>query len=574
MVRWEIKVRLGSPPDSGDPLSRTRRQAPVYCEGSLLPVPQSRSISGLTAVLVIALGAAIGDRFGEDLGRLGGVAVGPAAYNESERFERALDLIATNLPDPVDSADAVYKGAIPGMLAVLDPHSQFFDPKAFNSLREEQRGSYAGVGMQIRSFRSQTIVDFPFPNTPAFQRGIRPGDVIKKIDDRPASELDVEGVADAVRGREGSTVHLTLARQGVESEIEVDLVRANIPRPTIPLAFEIEPGIGYVKITSFGETTANELDLALESLGEKDLSGMILDLRDNSGGLLTAGVHVAGRFLDEGAKVVSHSGRRSRSRDYESREGRRGPLYPMTVLVNCRSASASEIVAGALQDHDRALVAGAGTFGKGLVQSVFEMPQDTGMVLTTARYYTPSGRLIQRSYDDADLVRYYADPCSEGYEPEPNEVKLTDAGRRVYGGAGITPDVPLAGADLDDFQGQLVASRSFERFAASILDEIGPGWDPDDEDYQRFERFVQSESIIVEDGEFTRQRGFIRRMLRTAAYTAAFDVDQGARVNATLDPDVLQAVSLLSDAARLIESAEARALASQTAGERPAVAVP
>jgi len=538
-------------------------------------VSSSRSISGLTAVLVIGLGAAVGDRFGEQLGRFGGVSIGPAAYTEAERFQRTLDIIAENLSDPVDRADSVYEGAVPGMLTVLDPHSQFFDPKDFTALREEQRGSYAGVGMQIRSFREQTIVDFPFPNTPAFQRGIRPGDVIERIDDQTTEDLSVEQVADAVRGPEGSTVHLTLTRQNLESSIEVDLVRANIPRPTIPLAFEIEPGIGYVKITSFGETTSNELDLALDSLDEERLSGMILDLRDNSGGLLTAGVHVAGRFLDQGATVVSHRGRRSSERKYSAQEGRRGPLYPMTVLVNCRSASASEIVAGALQDHDRALVAGAGTFGKGLVQSVFEMPQDTGMVLTTARYYTPSGRLIQRSYEDADLVRYYADPCSDGYTPEPNEVKLTDSGRRVYGGAGITPDVPLVGSKLDAFQTNLVGSRTFERFAATIIDEILPGWDPDDDVFERFERFVQAGSLTVEEGEFTRQRGFIRRMLRTAAYTAAFDVDQGARVNATLDPDVLQAVSLLSDAANLIQTAEERKLARQSSRtDAPAVAAP
>ena len=570
-----VKVQLTLRSPSGNHPGPCLLPPSLYCGSLLLLVSSSRSISGLTAVLVIGLGAAVGDRFGDQLGRFGGVAVGPAAYTETERFERALDVIAQNLADPFDPAESVYEGAVPGMLTVLDPHSQFFDPKDFSALREEQRGSYAGVGMQIRSFRERTIVDFPFPNTPAFQRGIRPGDVIQKIDDIPTADLDVEQVADAVRGPEGSTVHLTLARQGLESEIEVDLVRASIPRPTIPLAFEIEPGIGYVKITSFGETTSNELDLALESLDEQNLSGMILDLRDNSGGLLTAGVHVAGRFLDEGARVVSHRGRRSSERAYSTQEGRRGRLYPMTVLVNCRSASASEIVAGALQDHDRALVAGAGTFGKGLVQSVFEMPQDTGMVLTTARYYTPSGRLIQRSYEDADLIRYYADPCSEGYEPEPNEVKLTDAGRRVYGGAGITPDVPLVGSKLDGFQANLVGARAFDRFAATIIDEILPGWDPDDEVFDRFERFVQGESISVAEGEFTRQRGFIRRMLRTAAYTAAFDVDQGARVNATLDPDVLQAVSLLSDAANLIQTAEERKLARQTsqAGD-PAVAAP
>ena len=486
--------------------------------------------SALEATVVIAMCAAIGGSLGPQLLQLGGVSPYLTANTETERFEAALRVVAESAAEPVDVEDAVYDGAIPGMLGLLDPHSQFFDPDDFERLREEQRGSYAGVGMQIRSFRGHTIVDFPFPNTPAFDAGLRPGDSIDRIDGVPTSGYTVEQVADSVRGRVGTTVQLSVSREESEQQLDVEVRRARIDRPTVPLAFALQPGLGYVKITSFGETTANEIDDALSALEAGGLSGLVLDLRDNNGGLLNAGVHVAGRFLDRGAVVVAHRGRNSAERLYRSKSGRSGSKYPMTVLVNCRSASAAEIVAGALQDHDRALIVGENTFGKGLVQSVFQSPRSTGVVLTTARYYTPSGRLIQRPYDSGDLAQYYAGPCSDDFAPEPNEVKLTDAGRPVYGGAGITPDVRLPDEQYDDFQSFLINARAVERFASRIADEVTEGWEPDDSVYERFQQFVQNERLTVEADAFARHHGFIRRMLMTASYTAAFNVDEGARV--------------------------------------------
>ena len=515
----------------------------------------------LLPVVLVAASAWIGGQYGETLGRLGRVAGRAQTADQTERFRDALSVVVSRLAEPPDIEDAVYKGAIPGMLARLDPHSQFYDPEQFARLREEQQGSYAGVGMQIREFRDDTIVDFPFPGTPAFRAGVKPGDVIETIDGISTDGYSVEDVARDVRGERGTTVRLGLERG--ESRFAVDLLRDNIPRPTVPLAFELEPGLAYIKITSFGETTADELDEALENLESDSLRGLVLDLRDNHGGLLTAGVHVAGRFLPAGSPVVSHHGVNSPKRRYDVQYGSGGRVYPMIVLVNCRSASASEIVAGALQDHDRALVVGANTFGKGLVQSVYPTPDNTAVVLTTAQYYTPSGRLIQRDYDGVSAEEYYGDPCLEDFQPDRSDPRLTDSGRTVYGGGGVTPDIKIAPEPYDPVMRRLASARTFERFAQTLdLEAISPNWKPSDAHVEELLSLAAEDGVILADrSEIESRLPEIRRRLRTHVFTAAFDVDAGARVHAEADPQVLAAASKMALAAALLEQAKPGAVA-------------
>jgi carboxyl-terminal processing protease len=532
---------------------------------------QSRTLRPALILALVAGSAWIGGHYGDALGRLGRVAGRAQTAGQTARFQRAVEVIGGNLAEAPDIEDAVYKGAIPGMLARLDPHSQFYDPVQFERLREEQQGSYAGVGMQIREFRGQTIVDFPFPATPAFRAGIKPGDVILGIDGISTDGYTVEDVAHDVRGLQGTTVRLGLGRG--DGRLEIDLLRDSIPRPTIPLAFELGPGVGYLKITSFGETTADELDAVLNHLESRSLRGLVLDLRDNHGGLLTAGVHVAGRFLPEGAPVVSHRGIHSAERRYTVQFGSAGRVYPMAVLVNCRSASASEIVAGALQDHDRALVVGSNTFGKGLVQSVYPTPENTAVVLTTARYYTPSGRLIQRDYDGVAAEDYYGDPCSEDFQPERSDARLTGGGRTVYGGGGVTPDFVLPPEPVDLFLRQLVNARSFERFAETVdPSSVTEDWKPGGDTISAFLSFAALEGIFAEPDVLEADMPEIRRSLRTHVLTAAFDVDAGARVNAMSDPQVLAAASKLSVAATLLEQTKSDAVARNRPAAAPAVA--
>ena len=504
------------------------------------------------------LGALVGSHFSDSLSRAGRVVASEAISSEIAQFEAVVSAIETSSADASNLESAVMKGAIPQMLANLDPHSQFFEPTPFVRLREEQAGTYAGIGMQIAMFEGSPIVEHPFPGTPAFQAGVRPGDAIRTVDGQKTRGRTLDEVVDLVRGLRGTAVRLGLQRDGQRDLVEVDVIRDTIPRPTVPLAFMVKPGIGFIQISSFGETTADEFDEAVKKLNQAGLEGLVLDLRDNHGGLLTAGVHVAGQFLEEGALVVSHRGRASRERRYYADPSADNRAYPMTVLVDCRSASAAEIVAGALQDHDRALVVGANTFGKGLVQSVLQLPQSAGMVLTTARYYTPSGRLIQRHYDDVTLGEYYANPCSETFLPDQSEAHLTDAGRVVYSGSGITPDAPIDPELVGYFERDLMDVRAFERFANLLLREVGklpPHWDLDANALGRLRNFAAHLAVSTTDADFQRAKPFLRRKTKQAVYTAAVHVDEGAKADAELDPVVLRAVALLPKAAQLRQSA-------------------
>lgn len=525
--------------------------------GLRTPSPANGRAIG-TVALTVLLGALGGSQFSGSLSRVGRVVPSEDIGREIAEFESVVRAIEASSADAADLESAVMKGAIPQMLASLDPHSQFFEPTPFVRLREEQAGTYAGVGMQIAMFEGVPIIEHPFPGTPAFKAGVRPGDAIRTVDGQGTRGRTLDEVVELVRGLRGTAVRLGLERDGRGGLVEVDVIRDTIPRPTVPLAFLVKPGIGFIQITSFGETTADEFDAALKKLNETGLEGLVLDLRENHGGLLTAGVHVAGQFLDEGALVVSHRGRASRERRYYAEPRADNRTYPMTVLVDCRSASASEIVAGALQDHDRALVVGANTFGKGLVQSVLQLPQSAGMVLTTARYYTPSGRLIQRHYDDVTLGEYYANPCSETFQPDRSDAHLTDAGRVVYSGSGITPDAHIDPEMVGYFERDLLNVRAFDRFANRLLrdsDKLPPHWDLDAAALGRFRDFAAQLAVATTDEDFRRAEPFLRRKAKQAVYTAAVHVDEGARANAELDPAVLRAVDLLPKAAQLRRSA-------------------
>src|SRR5882762_4575546 len=315
-----------------------------------------------------------------------------------KQFTQVYQVVEDNYAEPVNADKAIYNGAIPGMLHALDPHSNFFDPKSYSLLREEQRGKYYGVGMTVGPRNNKVIVIFPFVGTPAYKAGIHPGDVIIAVDGKATDNMSTSDVADLLKGPKGTTVHITILREGVDKPMEFSLVRDEIPRNSVDLAFLIKPGVGYLHITGFQETTEREVAEALDKFG--DLKGLVLDLRQNPGGLLSEGVGVADKFLKKGQLIVSHHGRSSPEKRYTATHGNGGREYPMVVLVNKGTASAAEIVAGAIQDHDRGLIVGETTFGKGLVQTVYPLAENTGLALTTARYYTPSGRLIQRDYSN------------------------------------------------------------------------------------------------------------------------------------------------------------------------------
>ncbi len=273
---------------------------------------------------------------------LGGFVYGPQArataagsddaQDSVKSFTHVLSVVQRNYADPVDSDKAIYDGAIPGMLHVLDPHSNFFDPKQYALFREEQEGRYYGVGMVVAQRDNNTVVQSPFVNSPAYKAGIRPGDVILKVDGKTCTGLTTTEVAEMLKGAKGTAVHISLGREGWEKPIEVTVVRDEIPRPGVQFYEMVKPGIGYVRVSTFNETTDSDLTDALKQLDASKLDGLIIDLRNNGGGLLNQAVGMAGMFLDKNELVVSHRGRSSPERPYYSNPGNQGLEVPLIVL--------------------------------------------------------------------------------------------------------------------------------------------------------------------------------------------------------------------------------------------------
>jgi len=481
--------------------------------------------------------------------------------DSAHALAQVYSVIEQNYAVKVDADKAIYDGAIPGMLRVLDPHSNFFDPKQYSALQEEQRGRYYGVGMQVGPRNNKVIVIAPFAGAPAYRAGIRPGDIIVSIDGKPTDNMTTSEVADKLKGPKGTTVHIAVMREGSTKPVEFAVMRDEIPRHSVDLHFVIRPGIGYLHISGFQETTDSETSQALEQLG--DLKGLVLDLRNNPGGLLSEGVGVADKFLRKGQVIVSHHGRNSPEKVYRAAHGSARD-YPIVVLVNHGTASAAEIVSGALQDHDRALIAGESTFGKGLVQTVYRLSENTGLALTTAKYYTPSGRLIQRDYSNVSLYDYYynrnADDNSiNGVKQDDanREVKLTDSGRTVYGGGGITPDVKIPVPKANKLQEELLRKYAFFNFSKHyfISHKIDKNFQVDDAVMAEFKKFLNDNKIAYTDKELADNNEWVRSSIKSELFVGAFGQQEGLRVQTEADPVVLKGLDLMPKAKELADNA-------------------
>src|ERR1700678_3765971 len=486
-----------------------------------------------------------------------------------KQFTDVYATIEDNYAEPVNPDKAIYNGAIPGMLHAVDPHSNFFDQKSYALMREDQRGKYYGVGMTVGPRNNQVIVIFPFVGTPAYKAGIHPGDVIIGVDGKSTENMSTGDVADLLKGPKGTTVHISISREGVEKPMEFTLIRDEIPRYSVDVHFMIKPGIGYLHVTGFNETTEEEVSKALDEMGP-DLKGLILDLRGNPGGLLSEGVGVADKFLKKGQLIVSHHGRASAEKRYVAQHGNGGRDYPLVVLVNRLTASAAEIVSGAIQDHDRGLIAGEVTFGKGLVQTVYPLSENTGLALTTAHYYTPSGRLIQRDYSNISLYDYYFErPDDSKNGTASREVKLTDSGRTVYGGGGITPDVKLDPIKSTPFQDSLLQHYAFFNFAKHYMVNHHPtkSFEVDDATMQDFRKFLDSEKIPFTEAELLQNNDWVRSSIKSEIFVNAFGQEEGLKVRAEADPEVLKALDLLPQAKQLAENA--RHVVAQRASAAP-----
>jgi carboxyl-terminal processing protease len=483
-------------------------------------------------------------------------------------FTRVYDVVEANYADPVDPDTTIYgppngyTGAIPGALRTLDPHSNFFDPRAFALLREDQEGKYYGVGMKIvarpgKMGKLVTYVDSPIPGSPAFRAGLRPGDIVAKVDGKPTEGLNTVQVAAMLKGPKGTQVHVTILREGYDQPLEIDITRDEISTRSVDDVFLIRHNIAYIHISKFDENTNDELSDALRKVSEKNLQGLVLDLRGNPGGLLQEAVDVSDHFLEKNQLIVYHSGRHSGEKRYLATHGDDGNEYPIVVLINRLTASAAEIVTGALQDHDRALVMGEPSFGKGLVQTVYQLSEHTGLALTTAHYYTPSGRLIQRQYENVSLYDYYYHP--EHTKPNHAEVRLTDGGREVYGGGGITPDVEFADPKLTPAQETLIQHSAFFNFGKYYLGvhkTIPRDFEVNDAVLDEFKQFLAKEKIALSDLNMTANLDFVKNRIRIQLVDLIFGETEADRINIANDPLVLKSLDSMPQAKELMAKAK------------------
>lgn len=532
----------------------------------------------IPAVAVVALGAlagaVAGDRTQGDFAK---------ADSFLKRYTEVLRLAVDHGPRNVPAADLVY-ASMDGMLALLDPHSNFLRPDAFANMRERQQGSFHGIGVIISMRGGKITVITPIEGTPAARLGLRAGDVIEAVDGAGTEGLDLDDVARRLRGPEGTSVRITVARPGIPEPLELTITRARVPTDSVRYAFLLDGGAAYVRIGDFTHTTGKEFVNAVKRLQEQGATRLLLDLRDNPGGIVDSAVEVASVALDPGQQVFSTKGRTADSfQDYRvSRDG----LHftgPVVVLVNRGSASAAEIVAGAIQDHDRGLVVGEPTFGKGVVQTIYPV-RDAGLALTTAKYYTPSGRCIQRDYDSYFTYVRHAEAADDGAGTAVEEPKvpngtayLTDSGRKVYGGGGILPDREVKLSQYSERIARLLGNSAFFQFAVAHLsdkpDKAGAAraFEPTEESLKQFRDQVVKAKWLSE-GEIdaaladATERRDIEIALRAEVLNAGVSLTEGYKALTAADDQIQAGLAAFDEAKSL--HARARALGSTEASRR------
>jgi carboxyl-terminal processing protease len=392
-----------------------------------------------------------------------------------------------------------------------------------------------------------------------------------KVDEKATDGLTTGEVADLLKGPKGTVVKITVAREGYAEPLVFTVTRDEIPRHSVDIAFLLKPGIGYIRLSGFNETTDREIAEGLKQLNASQLDGLIFDMRGNPGGLLNEAVAVGDMFLDKNQLIVSHHGRSSPNRPYYAVRGNQGVTVPLVILVNNNSASATEIVAGAVQDHDRGLIVGETTFGKGLVQTVTPLSENTGLALTTARYYTPSGRLIQRDYKSISLYEYHY----ERKVPEhPTEIKLTDSGRQVTGGGGITPDIVVAAPKINKLEESLFRADvfipvetgvgGFTRYYLGSKPTITKQFEVDDAVMKSFREYLTKHNVHYTEPEMAENQDWIKRKIKQEIFMSAFGQQEGFKVLLEADPQVQKAVDSIPQARALYQNA--RKIVAQRTG--------
>ncbi|HKQ80087.1 MAG TPA: S41 family peptidase [Blastocatellia bacterium] len=505
-----------------------------------------------------------------------------AAWDRLVRdYVGALDLIREKYVEEVEYENLTTT-AIQGMLRTLDPHSNYYDRKSFEEMRMEQRSQYYGIGASIQERHRGVYIIETFKDTPAAQAGLRYGDQIIAIDGKSSESLNSDQVRDKLRGELGTEVKVTVRRATRPEPITLTLERAAVDLPSISGYYMVKPGVGYIALSrGFHSTTSDELTTAITALKAQGMNSMLLDLRGNPGGFLDQAIRVADKFLQRGQVILSVRGRgRGGDRDWPAESGV-PETFPMIVMIDDSSASASEIVAGAIQDHDRGLIVGEPSFGKGLVQTIIPLPGGAGLTLTTARYYTPSGRLIQRDYSNGSSYEYHFRRNANGTETARaphNDMRRTDTGRAVYGGGGIEPDIKVEAPAISNTQAILWRTGLFmfvrELMSGSVAVAANFRRDAIEFDHQpQPNEFIINDQIMKAYREFmvdflanNRDTGltikvidelseWARQKIREEALIAAYGVDTQRRMTAELDLQLQRAITEMPQSTQLAERA-------------------
>jgi len=526
-----------------------------------------RSLSA--AFTIIAVCALVGGLFGR-----AALSAQDQVPDQYKVFTAALKAVEEKYVGDFESDRLVYS-AITGMLQTLDPHSSFMDPRSFAQMRERQEGRYYGLGITINVVEGDVTVFNVFEGSPAFQKGLRRGDVIVLIEGETTKGWNTDQAVRKLRGPKGTSVNIAIRRATYDEPIKLAVMRDEVHIPTVPAAIMLDATTGYLKLQDFGENTDQELGRALRELTQKGMKRLVFDLRGNPGGALDQAIKVSNRFLPKGNLIVYTRGRVANSdQDYRATETSDFLNLPMVTLVSRTSASASEIVAGALQDHDRSLIVGETTFGKALVQSVYRLSQGAGAAITTARYYTPSGRMIQRPWDgtfDEYLTYIYRDQDGNKAHKE-SDLKLTDSGRKVYGGGGIEPDRrfdgPSEGFNPSRFGRSIAARNLFDVYAQQFsrrgdtrltrqggkIRELDSSYEVTDQMLGEFKALVQKSPIVFDEAAWQKDLDFIKAMMHREIDMDLFGVAVTYANLAKSDPQLQYALGLFPEAQQLLES--------------------
>jgi carboxyl-terminal processing protease len=454
----------------------------------------------------------------------------------------AFAIVQQNAADPVPSEQAFYQGAIPGLLRRLDPHSVFFDPGQFEQLKRMESSTQKGFGSVVSLLPGRVIVLQTLPGTPSAKAGLAPGDEIVAVNGYVINRLDLDQLTELLTESRQQQAQLDVRPPGSAGIKHLVLTPEEMQAPSVERTFFVGAGIGYIRVASFDEKTSGQLKEAIEKLGGDRLAGLVLDLRNNPGGLLTAALETCSLFLQPGAKIVTVRGRNvpEKSETVPSIATPYG--FKLAILINEKTASASEIVSGAIQDHDRGTIIGQPSFGKGLVQSVFPLSEGTGLALTTALYYTPSGRSIQKPLDAA---RFELAAATE--HPNAQKEFRTGKGRVVTGGGGIQPDMVVYPAPTNRLRAVLDASGSFTNFATEYLrnNKVTEDFEVTPQILDEFRVFLSDRSIQPGIAEWSVEREFTENRLKTEIFNQAFGVEKGDEVEAQRDPVILKALEVL-----------------------------